>query len=62
MPRRIAQNVSLTPEHATFIAGQIASGRYDGVSAVERAALNALAQRAERPTMQHPTNADARRR
>lgn len=45
MPHRVAQNVSLTPEHAAFIAAQIAAGRYAGVSAVVRAALDALAQR-----------------
>jgi putative addiction module CopG family antidote len=45
MPRRVAQNISLTPEHAAFIAAQVASGRYAGVSDVVRAALNTLAAR-----------------
>ena len=39
MPNRIAQNVSLTPQHAAFIAELVASGRYGGVSEVVRAAL-----------------------
>lgn len=44
MPRRVAQNISLTPEHAAFIAAQqVASGRSAGISDVVRAALNILA-------------------
>ncbi|WP_336490941.1 type II toxin-antitoxin system ParD family antitoxin [Methylobacterium nigriterrae] len=39
MPRRVAQNVSLTPELAAFIAEQVASGRFGSASEVVRAAL-----------------------
>lgn len=52
MPRRVAQNVSLTPEHAAFNADLVASGRHAGVSAVVRVALDGLARsKARRRTL-----------
>ena len=59
MPRRIAQNVSLTPEHAALIAALIASGRYGGVSAVMRAALDAFARHEARRPVEHRVRSDA---
>jgi putative addiction module CopG family antidote len=42
MPGRAARNISLTPEHAAFIADQVASGRFGNASEVVRAALRLL--------------------
>lgn len=42
MIKRAALNVSLTPELVTFIAEQVASGRYASASEVVRAALRRL--------------------
>nr|WP_137830249.1 type II toxin-antitoxin system ParD family antitoxin [Methylobacterium sp. L1A1] len=42
MPRRVATNVSLTPELAAFISAQVASGRFGSASEVVRAALRGL--------------------
>lgn len=42
MPRRVAANVSLTPELAAFVADQVASGRFGSASEVVRAALRSL--------------------
>ncbi|TXN15059.1 type II toxin-antitoxin system ParD family antitoxin [Methylobacterium sp. WL122] len=42
MPRRVAANVSLTPELAAFVADQVASGRFGSASEVVRAALRNL--------------------
>jgi antitoxin ParD1/3/4 len=42
MIKRAALNVSLTPELVTFIAEQVASGRYASASEVVRAALRCL--------------------
>ena len=59
MPRRVAQNVSLTPEHAAYIAAQIASGRYGGVSEVVRAALEALVRHEAPRPVQSRAGVDA---
>ncbi len=42
MIRRASLNVSLTPELVTFVAAQVASGRYASASEVVRAALRSL--------------------
>lgn len=42
MPSRDSLNVSLTPELTTWIAAQVASGRYRSGSEVVRAALRLL--------------------
>lgn len=42
MARRVAINISLTPELAGFIAAQVQSGRYGTASEVVRAALRQL--------------------
>ena len=47
MPRRISQNVSLTPELDRFIQAQVASGRYQTTSEVIRAALRLLEEQME---------------
>jgi putative addiction module CopG family antidote len=42
MPIRKSMNVSLTPELERFVAGRVASGRYQNNSEVVRAALRLL--------------------
>ena len=42
MIRRAALNVSLTPELASYVAGQVASGRYSSASEVVRTSLRLL--------------------
>ena len=49
MPRRVATNVSLTPELAAFIADQVASGRFGSASEVVRAALRNLERDEAKP-------------
>lgn len=44
MSNRIAQNVSLTPELAAFIADRVASGRFGNASEVVRAGLRLLVE------------------
>lgn len=56
MPRRVAQNVSFTPEHAALIASQVASGRFKGVSAVVRAALHAFQEQEEKRPASSPAS------
>ena len=45
MPRRISQNVSLTPELGRFVQSEVASGRYQTASEVIRDGLRLLQQR-----------------
>lgn len=44
MANRIAQNVSLTPELAAFVASRVASGRFGSASEVVRAGLRLLVE------------------
>lgn len=48
MSNRIAQNVSLTPELAAFIADRVASGRFGNASEVVRAGLRLLVENERR--------------
>jgi antitoxin ParD1/3/4 len=49
MARRTALNVSLTPELMTYIAAQVASGRYSSASEVVRTSLRLLQEKDEPP-------------
>jgi antitoxin ParD1/3/4 len=69
MPPRASLNVSLTPELAAYIAGQVASGRYRSASEVVRAGLRLLLRRDEpagaappRPAASGGTDDGGRRR
>ena len=54
MPRRVAANVSLTPELAAFVADQVASGRFGSASEVVRAALRTLEREEARQNKRRP--------
>ncbi|WP_082552593.1 type II toxin-antitoxin system ParD family antitoxin [Methylobacterium sp. Leaf456] len=59
MPRRVATNVSLTPELAAFIAEQVASGRFGSASEVVRAALRGLEREEARQHKRRAKSYDA---
>jgi len=48
MARRRSANISLTPELEAFLAGQVASGRYQSASEVVREALRLIEERQRR--------------
>jgi antitoxin ParD1/3/4 len=48
MPKRVAMNVSLTVELASFVAEKVASGRYGSASEVVRTSLRLLEEREPR--------------
>lgn len=45
MPKRVAMNVSLTPDLSLFMRKQVATGRYQSSSEVVREALRSLQDR-----------------
>ncbi|MFN3677961.1 MAG: type II toxin-antitoxin system ParD family antitoxin [Sphingomonas pseudosanguinis] len=51
MPHRQPMNVSLTPELASFVRAEVASGRYASASEVVRASLRMMVDHApDRPS------------
>ena len=62
MPKRLNRSVSLTPELDRYLAARVASGAYNNVSEVVRAALRMLiaAEPADMPRTAAPRSARAR--
>jgi antitoxin ParD1/3/4 len=62
MPVRKSISISITPEQDRFVAAKIASGRYQTVSEVFRAALRLLEREEATTTPEQPMAASPKRR